>query len=76
MDNLEYGIIVGHLVAEYEKDRTITFTEGFDYDVEFPDLAKQLINEFGQPENSRYGYFSEFVRARLLELEAEKKNDK
>jgi len=74
-NSLEYGIIVGHLVGEYENDGTITFTAGFDYDVEFFDLARQLIHELGLPDNRHYGYFSEFVRNRLKEIEAERKQN-
>jgi len=75
MDELEKGIIVGHLVGVLESDKTITFTDGFDYDGEFIDLAKQLIDEFGHPDNSHYGYFSEFVEARLQEIGLEKEHN-
>lgn len=73
--SLEYGIIVGHLVGEYENAGKITFTTNFDYDVEFFDLANQLIKEFGLPGNRHYGYFSEFVKKRLEEIELEKKSN-
>ena len=71
-DTLEYGIIVGHLVGVFEGQGIITFTKDFDYDGEFTELASQLIKEFESPDNTQ-GYFSEFVKERLPELELERK---
>ena len=71
MDNndLEKGLIIGSICSRLEEQGVISFTNDMAYDDEFLVLAKQLITEFDLQDE--YNYFSDFVQARLVEMEGE-----
>lgn len=70
---MEKFLVVGHLCGVLAEQGKISFTKDFDYDGEMFQLAERLIREFDNEQYSKYGYFSEFVESRLLQIEKDMK---